>query len=66
MFILIADSGSTKCDWLAIDETGKELAQFSTIGFNPYFHSSNLVEQVLSSQIETMKIAKDVGKVFFY
>lgn len=66
MIILIADSGSTKSDWLAIDETGKQLAKFSTIGFNPYFHSSNLVEQVLSSQIETMKIAKDVGKVFFY
>ena len=66
MIILIADSGSTKCDWLAIDETGKELGQFSTIGLNPYFHSSNLVEQVLTSQIEMMQIAQNVGKVFFY
>ena len=64
MIILIADSGSTKSDWLAIDETGKQLAKFSTIGLNPYFHSSNLVEQVLTSQIEMMQIAKDVGKCF--
>jgi glucosamine kinase len=66
MIILIADSGSTKSDWLAIDETGQELAQFSTIGLNPYFHSSTLVEQELTSQVEMMKIAPDVGKVFFY
>jgi len=66
MIILIADSGSTKSDWLAIDETGQELAQFSTIGLNPYFHSSNLVEQELRGHIEMMKIASNVGKVFFY
>jgi glucosamine kinase len=66
MIILIADSGSTKSDWLAIDETGNELVNFSTMGFNPYFHSSNFVEQELSSQIEVMKIALNVDKVFFY
>ena len=66
MIILIADSGSTKSDWLAIDEAGNELVNFSTMGFNPYFHSSNFVEQKLSSQTEVMKIALNVGKVFFY
>ncbi|MEZ7837080.1 MAG: ATPase [Flavobacteriales bacterium] len=66
MIILIADSGSTKSDWLAIDEAGNELAKFSTMGFNPYFHSSSLVKKELSGQIEMMKIAPNVGQVFFY
>ncbi len=66
MIILIADSGSTKSDWIAIDEEGNELAKFSTIGFNPYFHSSKLVEKELSGHIELMNIALNVGKVFFY
>ena len=30
--ILIADSGSTKCDWLAITEGGQELGEFHTMG----------------------------------
>jgi glucosamine kinase len=66
MIILIADSGSTKSDWLAIDEVGKEIGQFSTMGFNPYFHSSELVAKELSSHSEMLKLAPEVGKVFFY
>ena len=66
MIILIADSGSTKSDWLAIDEVGKEIGQFSTMGFNPYFHSSELVAKELSSHSEMIKLAPEVSKVFFY
>ena len=36
----IADSGSTKCDWLVITEHGQELGEFHTMGFNPYFHDA--------------------------
>ena len=45
MKVLIADSGSTKCDWLAITEHGQELHEFHTMGFNPYFHDADLVER---------------------
>ena len=40
MRILIADSGSTKCDWQLLDESGKEIGEFHTMGFNPYFHTA--------------------------
>ena len=33
--ILIADSGSTKADWIAIDEKGKVLLTTQTLGLNP-------------------------------
>lgn len=44
MYILVADSGSTKTDWVLL-HNGKEIARTLTIGFNPYFHS---VEQISS------------------
>lgn len=66
MIILIADSGSTKSDWLAIDENGEVLAQFSTMGFNPYFHSADKVESELNGTEEMMVIAEKVEKTYFY
>ncbi|MEO1945389.1 MAG: ATPase, partial [Candidatus Thioglobus sp.] len=66
MIILIADSGSTKCDWLAINEQGVELRQFSTMGFNPYFHTSEIVESELKKNTNMVELAPNVGRVFFY
>jgi len=40
--ILVVDSGSTKTDWIAVDENGKTLFATQTLGLNP---------QVLSSAI---------------
>lgn len=66
MIILIADSGSTKSDWLAIDEHGEVLAQFNTMGFNPYFHSADKVESELNGTEEMLEIAEKVEKTYFY
>ena len=66
MIILIADSGSTKSDWLAIDEEGNELRQFSTMGFNPYFHTSEIVESELNKNEDMRSLAPNVSRVFFY
>ncbi len=43
MGILIADSGSTKTDWVLLEE-GKITARCQTIGFNPYFQTSADIE----------------------
>ena len=66
MIILIADSGATKSDWLAIDENGEVLSQFNTMGFNPYFHDSEKVESELKTKPEIMDIAEKVDKTYFY
>ncbi len=61
MSILIADSGSTKTDWVLL-EKNNIIIQFQTIGFNPYFQSSediyneiktNLIP-VLQTQLNTI------------
>ena len=66
MIILIADSGSTKSDWLAIYENGQVLSEFNTMGFNPYFHSSEKVESELKGTVEIMEIAEKIDKTYFY
>ncbi|MFK7755977.1 MAG: ATPase [Flavobacteriales bacterium] len=64
--ILIADSGSTKTDWRLIDNSGETLLDFSTMGFNPYFHTADLVEEKMKESLGAMSINKKVQHVFFY
>lgn len=66
MRILIADSGSTKCDWLYIDETGAILDEFHTMGFNPYFHNGDLVEEKMRATPKAMAYSAEVDRVYFY
>lgn len=64
--ILIADSGSTKCDWALIDEKGNRLGSFQTMGLNPYFHTPEVAENALKANEELFKIAQEVKQIFFY
>lgn len=64
--ILIADSGSTKCDWQFIDREGKVLTSFSTMGFNPYFHAPELIVSELRNSPDATSIQDKVKLVFFY
>ncbi len=50
MSILIADSGSTKTDWMFIDDEGN-LQHHKTIGFNPYFQSSETILNELRNNL---------------
>jgi len=64
--ILIAESGSTKCDWVLLDREGKEADRFSTMGFNPYFHSARFIAEHLLNLLRIQKLRKDVDLIFFY
>jgi glucosamine kinase len=55
MSILIADSGSTKTDWVLLDQNNIIL-QFQTIGFNPYFQSSeDIYEEIKAVLIPVLQ-----------
>ncbi len=45
--VLIADSGSTKCDWQVCDKAGTTVIQKRTNGINPMIHSDNDIELIL-------------------
>lgn len=63
--VVIADSGSTKCDWRLVDASGHQ-QPFETMGLNPYFHSSDFIRDQLQLNDALMRIAPEVQAVFFY
>ncbi|QKZ11873.1 BadF/BadG/BcrA/BcrD ATPase family protein [Spirosoma sp. KUDC1026] len=63
--ILIADSGSTKTDWLLIDRQGSRRV-LQTNGFNPYYQTTEQVYTTLQTQLLPELPADDVTDVFFY
>ena len=63
--IFIIESGSTKSDWVLVDDKSKQTF-YKTIGFNPYFHSAELVSSEIKKNKEIIGHASSVKKIFFY
>ena len=61
----IVESGSTKSDWVLVDSKNNQ-SFYSTMGFNPYFHSSDLIETELKKQVDILAVADEVCGVYFY
>lgn len=62
--ILVADSGSTKCDWILANQNGVK-ENYQTIGFNPVYVNA----EEIATAIEGNPLAgrrQEVEKVFFY
>ena len=65
--IFIVDSGSTKCDWLAIDKDGKQLLEKQrTSGMNPAILSSDKLEATIRKNPVLIANKNIVSYVFFY
>ena len=65
--IIITDSGSTKCDWIAVDENGIQLFdKIRTKGLNPaHLSPGELLGRIQENEL--LGIHKDeVKKIFFY
>lgn len=62
--ILVADSGSTKTDWLGYN-SGKKI-NFSTQGINPYFLNAQDIFQVLSKVQMLNEFSEKVREIYFY
>lgn len=63
--LLIADSGSTKCDWMLIKEN-EEAQSFSTMGFNPFFHNEAIISNAIRQNTEMISFAEQVTMLFLY
>ncbi|MDT8347863.1 MAG: N-acetylglucosamine kinase [Flavobacteriaceae bacterium] len=64
--ILITDSGSTKCDWIALDEQGEQVFRTRTMGLNPATLSSEELILRITGNEELCKHKDNITKVFFY
>lgn len=64
--ILIADSGSSKTDWL-LKQPGHDAREFKTSGLNPYFLTEKEIVKILQDQMpEMMAFNADVKEIYFF
>ncbi len=64
--IVIVDGGSTKCDWVLLDEKGDHFDKTETIGFNPNIIDSSLIPQELLKNDLLAAHRFQITHLFFY
>ncbi|GFD73533.1 MULTISPECIES: N-acetylglucosamine kinase [Tenacibaculum] len=64
--VLIADGGSTKADWIALDDTKKEVFRTTTLGLNPSVLTKDEMLSTINSANNLLKIQNDTLQVHFY
>lgn len=63
--ILIADSGSTKTDWVALHNQHPSV-EFHTKGFNPFFHDQSFILSELKSCVGLCEISQSVSAIYYF
>lgn len=63
---LLVDSGSTKADWISIDETGKVLFTTQTLGLNPEVLNKEEIVSRLNDRFDIFHNKNNVSHLFFY
>lgn len=63
---LIVDSGSTKADWIAIDDEGKILFTTQTLGLNPEILENDEIIKRLNDRFDILQNKKNATHLFFY
>ncbi len=62
--ILVADSGSSKTDWMAYSPN--QTLTFSTQGINPYFVNAFDVQKILSKNRDLSAYANSITEIYFF
>ena len=63
---LIVDSGSTKADWIAVNEEGKVLFTTQTLGLNPEILDEDEIIERLNDRFDILQNKKEATHLFFY
>ena len=64
--IFIVDSGSTKTDWIALDDSGQVLFSTQTLGLNPQVLPSAILTERIINNYELYQNRENVSQVHFY
>ena len=64
--ILIADGGSTKADWIALDNERNEVFRVRTLGLNPAVVAKAELANRIVNMFQLMDIKEDVTEIHFY
>ncbi|ASW74793.1 ATPase [Chryseobacterium piperi] len=64
--VAIVDGGSTKCDWVILDDFKKVFMKTETIGFNPNNIAAELIVPEIEKNINLSAVKNSITRVFFY
>jgi len=64
--ILIADSGATKSDWIALDSKGNQAFMTQTLGLSPEVLTREVIEDRLANNFELSKNKDKITHLYFY
>ena len=64
--ILVVDSGSTKTDWIAVDNKGEILFSTQTLGLNPQVLSSAILKERIINNFDLFQNREKVTHLYFY
>ncbi|CAA7195697.1 BadF/BadG/BcrA/BcrD ATPase family protein [Chryseobacterium potabilaquae] len=64
--VAIVDGGSTKCDWVILDDFKKVFMKTETIGFNPNNIAAELIVPEIEKNLNLVAVKNSITKVFFY
>lgn len=64
--VAIVDSGSTKSDWVILDEFKNVFLKTETIGFNPNFISIDLIVPEIEKNHSLILLKNSITKIYFY
>ena len=64
--ILISDGGSTKCDWILLDDEGEIVFKTRTGGLNPAVFGEQMLRDRISENEELSSYKDKIDTVHFY
>lgn len=65
--ILIADSGTTKCDWIGRkDQSPEIILETTTRGMNPAYLKGGILQQILEESNDLMQVTDEVNGIYFF
>lgn len=64
--VAIVDSGSTKTDWVILDDFKKVFLKTETIGFNPNFINKELIVPEIEKNNSLVSVKNSITRIFFY
>ena len=63
---LVVDSGATKADWIALDQSGKIAFSTQTLGLNPHVLTTSILRERIINNFEIFKNRRNFKNIYFY
>ena len=63
---LIVDSGSTKTDWICLNDEGDLVFETQTLGLNPQVLDEHIIEERIINNYDLYQNRKNISHLFFY